>query len=807
MSDAARPESTARVENPAVRVDFDPGFFGLTVDQAAQVHPEQRLLLELAWEALEDAGIAPDRLAAERVRAEIDAHWDGRERLLFRTALDFATRGGLSPSRTSISHTPNTRTPSTLAGRDTSHTDWPGRAMEEAAQLLTDGAATLVLAGSTDGRTGGFLVLRTLADADGNGERVRGVLQGSDIVDRPAAAPASLPVPEFVPAAASALGAPTAHGAVPGLEVAPRAVPLVLSAAAAPALRRQAERLRDLLTPGEKAPEVPLARAGHALATTRATTLAHRAVLLARSAADARDSLTVLAAGGAAKGLVQGETTGPGQASERGGFGGAERVGESGEVVFVFPVHGPQREGMAAELLDTAPVFVRRKEECAQALEPFVDWSLLDVIRGRNGAPGMDRVDVSQPALWAVTVSLAALWESYGVRPAAIVGHSIGEWAAACVAGVLSLSDGARVAASWTRHLAGLVGRGDMAWVNLPEGEAAVRLASWPDRIWIAAVNGLQEVVVSGYPDAVADLLAELAADGIRARKLRLGLSAHTPHIDEILPPIAEELAGLAPRPATVPLHSSIPAHAMGPVSMTDAEYWRRCVREPVDFGAVCRELAADGKRFFVELSPHPTLVTAMAATFEEAGHDAVALGTLRRGHGDLETFHTSLADAYVQGVEVDWSAAYQGAVGAHVDLPPCPFQRRACPVDDRAAATDGTVHRELWAPAMPGAEPGRLPGRWLLVVPPVLAPGIAPRIADTVAGTLERAGAQVLRTAWDGTRCPPNCPVAGAHPWRAWSPSSRSAVPGAPHRAAPWTRRQRCCEDCRTPAGHPCGA
>ncbi|WP_048574259.1 acyltransferase domain-containing protein [Streptomyces leeuwenhoekii] len=642
VSDAARPESTARVENPAVRVDFDPGFFGLTVDQAAQVHPEQRLLLELAWEALEDAGIAPDRLAAERVRAEIDAHWDGRERLLFRTAFDFATRGGLSPSRTSISHTPNTRTPSTLAGRDTSHTDWPGRAMEEAAQLLTDGAATLVLAGSTDGRTGGFLVLRTLADADGNGERVRGVLQGSDIVDRPAAAPASLPAPESVPAAASALGAPTAHGAVPGLEVAPRAVPLVLSAAAAPALRRQAERLRDLLTPGEKAPEVPLARTGHALATTRATTLAHRAVLLARSAADARDSLTVLAAGGAAKGLVQGETTGPGQASERGGFGGAERVGESGEVVFVFPGHGPQREGMAAELLDTAPVFVRRMEECAQALEPFVDWSLLDVIRGRNGAPGMDRVDVSQPALWAVTVSLAALWESYGVRPAAIVGHSIGEWAAACVAGVLSLSDGARVAASWTRHLAGLVGRGDMAWVNLPEGEAAVRLASWPDRIWIAAVNGLQEVVVSGYPDAVADLLAELAADGIRARKLRLGLSAHTPHIDEILPPIAEELAGLAPRPATVPLHSSIPAHAMGPVSMTDAEYWRRCVREPVDFGAVCRELAADGKRFFVELSPHPTLVTAMAATFEEAGHDAVALGTLRRGHGDLETPHLS---------------------------------------------------------------------------------------------------------------------------------------------------------------------
>ncbi|MER5612387.1 beta-ketoacyl synthase N-terminal-like domain-containing protein [Streptomyces sp. NPDC002215] len=297
MSDAARPESTARVGGPVDPVDFGPGFFGLTAEQAAQVHPEQRLLLELAWEALEDAGIAPDRPAAERVRAGIDAHWDGRERLLFRAALDFATRGGLSPSRTSISGTSSTRMSSAPADRETSRTDWPGRAAEEAARHLTDGTATLVLAGFTDGRTGGFLVLRTLAeaDADANGERVRGVLRGSDIVDRPAAAPAPASVSE--PASASASASPSvftsasAHGASAALEAVPRTVPLVLSAAAAPALRRQAERLRDLLTPGEQAPEVPLARTGHALATTRATTLAHRTVLFAGSAADAWESL------------------------------------------------------------------------------------------------------------------------------------------------------------------------------------------------------------------------------------------------------------------------------------------------------------------------------------------------------------------------------------------------------------------------------------------------------------------------------------------------------------------------------------
>ncbi|KMS68721.1 hypothetical protein ACH49_26990 [Streptomyces leeuwenhoekii] len=162
---------------------------------------------------------------------------------------------------------------------------------------------------------------------------------------------------------------------------------------------------------------------------------------------------------------------------------------------------------------------------------------------------------------------------------------------------------------------------------------------------------------------------------------------------------------------------------------------------------------------------------------------------------------HTSLADAYVQGVEVDWSAAYQGAVGAHVDLPPYPFQRRACPVDDRAAATDGTVHRELWAPAMPGAEPGRLPGRWLLVVPPVLASGIAPRIADTVAGTLERAGAQVLRTAWDGTGPLPaelsgggRAPLAGVVSLLALGGSGSTSPGGALDAGCPGRAGNECC-------------
>nr|WP_323183774.1 SDR family NAD(P)-dependent oxidoreductase [Streptomyces canus] len=695
--------------------DFDSALFGLTAHQAAQVRPEQRLLLELAWEALEDAGIAPDRLTRERAETVVQAHWDGRERLIFRTTLDFATRGGLSPSNVSITPT----------GHDARSF---ARTIDYAARRLTDGEATLILIGFADGDAAGFLVLRTLARADDNADRVRGVLRGSELVDRPA---------PRAPVAASDTGQASYEPPIHG-------VPWVLSAASESALRRQADRLRELITPDGQQPGVSLSGTGHALATTRATTLPHRAVLLAESTANARASLDALTTGATAPGVVKGS--------------GAE----PGEVVYVFSGHGSQWERMAGELLDTAPVFARRMQECARALTPFVDWSLLDVIRGEPGSPDIDRVDVAQPALWAVMVSLAALWDSYGVRPTAIVSHSVGEWAAACVAGMFSLSDAARGVTCWSRHLTGQAGRGDMAWVRLSEQEAVDWLAAWPNRIWLAIVNGPQEVVVSGDAEAVAELLAELTAAGVQARKVRVGLAAHSPHMDEIQAALAEELSTLTPRTPTFPLHSSMSARARGTMSMTDAEYWWRSPREPVDLAALCRVLSAEGKRFFLEVSPHPTLVTAMAATFAEAGHDAVALGTLRRGHGDLGTFHTAVAEAYVQGVEVDWAAAYEGVSSPRTDLPSYPFQRRACPVAERSCGTDRTIRHDQWYPATPTTTPAELDGHWLVLLPPDLDSGPA----DTVVRALEGAGARVRRVEWCGTGPLTAEPPASRTPW-----------------------------------------
>ena len=193
-------------------------------------------------------------------------------------------------------------------------------------------------------------------------------------------------------------------------------------------------------------------------------------------------------------------------------------AGATEGAVFLFPGQGGQWEGMAVELLEGSPVFAQRLAECADALEPFVDWRLEDVLRGARGAPELGRVDVVQPALFAVMVSLAELWRACGVRPVAVVGHSQGEIAAACVAGGLSLEDAARVVALRSRALVALAGRGGMASVALGREGVEPLLERFGGRVGVAAVNGPGSVVVSGEVEALEELVAQCEADGVRAR-------------------------------------------------------------------------------------------------------------------------------------------------------------------------------------------------------------------------------------------------------------------------------------------------
>ncbi|GAA2724361.1 type I polyketide synthase [Actinocorallia aurantiaca] len=359
----------------------------------------------------------------------------------------------------------------------------------------------------------------------------------------------------------------------------------------------------------------------------------------------------------------------------------------TGRTVFVFPGQGSQWFGMGVELLDDAPVFARRIAECERALAPHVDWSLTDVLReGRD----LDRVDVVQPVLWAVMVSLAELWRSHGLEPAAVVGHSQGEIAAACVAGALSLEDAAAVVALRSRALRALAGRGAMASLAVTAEEAARRIGERDELVSIAAVNGPSSVVVSGDPNAVEALVAEAVADEVRARLIQVDYASHSPHVAGIEQDVLAALGGIVPRQGEIPLLSTVTAEWLDTREM-DAAYWYRNLRSTVRFSEAVQALAETGHDVFVEISPHPVAVSGIQETLDDAaaaGGGFAVTGTLRRDEGGLDRFLRSAAELHVRGVPVDWEPALRG--GREVPLPTYAFQRHRYWLDQAPASGGG---------------------------------------------------------------------------------------------------------------------
>ncbi|HWO63298.1 MAG TPA: type I polyketide synthase, partial [Umezawaea sp.] len=333
-------------------------------------------------------------------------------------------------------------------------------------------------------------------------------------------------------------------------------------------------------------------------------------------------------------------------------------------VVFVFPGQGSQWVGMAEGLLESSPVFAASMAECDEALSRFVDWSLLDVVRGGD----LSRVDVVQPVLFAVMVSLAAVWRSLGVEPAAVVGHSQGEIAAAYVAGALSLEDAARVVALRSKAIIALSGLGGMLSVPLAADEVELT-----EGLSIAAVNGPLSTVVSGDLDALLALRDRLVEQDVKARVVPVDYASHSAHVEAIEAELAEILGPIRPRSGSVPFFSSVTGDWFDTAEL-DAGYWYRNLRQTVLFEDAVRGLLAEGNSVFVECSAHPVLTVGVEESVEAAGADAVVLGSLRRDRGGLDTFLTSVARVFVRGVDVDWRVLLDGA--NTVALPTYPFQR-----------------------------------------------------------------------------------------------------------------------------------
>ncbi|MCQ4212395.1 type I polyketide synthase [Streptomyces longispororuber] len=434
-------------------------------------------------------------------------------------------------------------------------------------------------------------------------------------------------------------------------------VPWVLSGKNAAALERQAAKLRDFATarPGTDAGDIAgIAAIGATLVSDR-TRFEHRAVVLGPDRDALTNGLAALAGGTESTAVIRGV------------------AGNPGRVAFMFPGQGSQWAGMGRQLYDAFPVFAQSLDACADALAEWVDWSLLDVLRGTEGAPTLDRVDVVQPALFSVMVSLAALWRSWGVEPAAVVGHSQGEIAAAHVCGALSLRDATKVVALRSKALVDLIGHGGMASVAESADVVARALAPWSDTVSVAVVNGPRSVVVSGEPDALDEFVEKMKAEGVQARRISVDYASHSPHVTRVRDQVIDALSDISPRTSTLPFCSTLYGKVIDTAALT-GEYWYDNLREQVLFASSVRQLADDGHRTFIEMSPHPVLTVPVQETVEDLD-DALVLSSARRDRDEVESLVGSLSQLYVRGGTVDWDALFGPRPKA--DLPTYAFQRQ----------------------------------------------------------------------------------------------------------------------------------
>ncbi|MFJ6696926.1 type I polyketide synthase [Streptomyces sp. NPDC091272] len=807
---------------------FDAEFFGISPREAELMDPQQRLVLEVAWQALEHAGIAPHTLAGSDtgVFAGVCTYDYGAGRLEDLPDIEAWTGIGAAVCGVSnrVSHALDLRGPSLSVDTACSASLV---ALHTAAQSLRLGECTLALAGGVnlvvspgqtlalgaagalapDGRSKpfsasadgygrgegcGVLVLKLLADAERDGDRVLAVLRGSavnqdgrtngimapcgqaqeHVMRRALAAagvtadtvgfveahgtgtrvgdpmevgaigavygqgrsgdeacvigsvksnighlegaagvagvikavltlgadviPASLldgaPNPEIdwagldirlatsaVPwperphprrAAVSGFGyggtvahvvleqAPTA--AVPAPDAEPAGALFPVSAASPGALGDRAAALARRVEEG-----ADLASLGHTLAH-RLSPLEHRAAVVATDREELAAGLRALAAGEPAPGVVTGAA-----------------LPAAGRPVWVFSGHGSQWAGMGRELLEAEPVFA----EVIDSLEPVFKEEIGFSPRQMLLESEHTEVDGAQTMIFAMQLGLAALWRSRGVEPAAVVGHSVGEIAAAVTAGALSTTDGARLICRRSSLLREVAGRGAMAMVSLPFDEVAERLAG-NGAVVAAIASSTASTVISGDPGAVEEIVGRWSEEGTVVRRVASDVAFHSPHMDPLLERLRADAGELEPRTPHTRLYTTALADPRAGVS-ADGAYWAANLRNPVRLAAAVAAAAEDGHRAFVELSPHPVVAHSIHETLAACDVEDVFVGTtLRRNRPEAATFRAAVGAAHCHDVAVDWSTLQPGGPQHFETLPSYPWQHR--PLWRSAAGTRG---------------------------------------------------------------------------------------------------------------------
>ena len=347
---------------------------------------------------------------------------------------------------------------------------------------------------------------------------------------------------------------------------------------------------------------------------------------------------------------------------------------KTNSVTFVFSGHGSQWIGMGRRLLETEPVFRDAMARCDAAVQSVSGWSVLKELAAPEDQSHLDQTEYFQPVLFALQTSLAALWRSWGIVPGAVLGHSVGEIAAAHVAGAITLEDAARIAVHRGRVMQSASGTGAMAAVELSSDQAKAFVAERGLPLTLAAINGPRSVTLSGESETIDRFLAELRSQGIPGRRLKVNCAFHSPAMVACAETLVRQLTNLVSKESRTSIYSTVHGSRIAG-SELDSAYWGRNVRDPVQFATAMQAAIKDGCGVFLEISPHPVLASAIKQCSEANATNSVVLPSLRRGQDERTTLFASLGALYELGLEVRWNALYPGG-GSCVSLPTYPWQR-----------------------------------------------------------------------------------------------------------------------------------
>ncbi|MER6417786.1 type I polyketide synthase [Streptomyces sp. NPDC001137] len=470
-------------------------------------------------------------------------------------------------------------------------------------------------------------------------------------------------------------------------------VPWLLSGADEAALRAQARRLSDHLT---GRPDLSAADVGFSLAVSRPA-LAHRTMVAADDRARTLAALEALAEDGD-------------------GFGSMRAVADPGlRTAFLFTGQGAQRVRMGAELRAAFPVFATAFDEVCRELDDRLEVPLGQVLSAERASPEaaalLDRTDFTQAGLFAFEVALFRLLESWGVRADFLTGHSVGELAAAHVAGVLDLPDAAELVAARGRLMQALPAGGAMVSLHATEEEVLSALQSVGDQVAIASLNGPRSVVISGVRETVLAVAAGFEARGRRTVRLRVAHAFHSPLVEPMLDDFRRVAEALAFRPPRIPVVSAVTGRPAGDAELCSPEYWVRHARRPVRFADALHWLGHHGVSAFLEIGPGPALTAAAEECLTgQDGDVPLCVTATRGGEDEPRTLLTAVARLHVRGARVDWTAALAECGARRVDLPTYAFQRRRYWLDAprTPAPAAGTREHALLGPAFTVPDTGR---------------------------------------------------------------------------------------------------